>query len=207
MGGAKGVTYSANKFEGQAGDTVCHCRSRAEAESLLEILSARFSACKLSLKVEKTKIVYCKDDGRRKVHPNVSFDFPGHTFCLRKTMNRAQRKAFTRSLPDISQKAKKSIKNTMRSWNLKSKSHTPLDLIASAVNPVIRGWINYYGKYCMHSMKGITEDFNLMLSRWVKAKYKRFKRKPVYLALKWLGGLLKENRCFIIGSLEYITRM
>lgn len=150
----------------------------------------------MSLNVDKTKIVYCKDDRRRKDHPNVSFDFLGHTFCPRKTMNRAQRKAFTRFLPDISQKAKKRIKNTMRSWKLKSKSHTPLDLIVSEVNPVVRGWMNYYGKYCMHSMKGIMDDFNLMLSRWAKAKYKRFKRKPVYLALKWLGGIAKREPMF-----------
>lgn len=35
----------------------------------------------------------------------------------------------------------------MRSWNLKSKSHTPLDCIAQMVNPILRGWANYYGKY------------------------------------------------------------
>ena len=35
----------------------------------------------------------------------------------------------------------------MRSWNLKSKSHTPLDSIAQMVNPILRGWANYYGKY------------------------------------------------------------
>lgn len=190
------INHPSIKFERYADDTVCHCRSREEAEFLLEILSDRFSVCKLSLNVDKTKIVYCKDDRRRKDHPNVSFDFLGHTFCPRKTMNRAQRKAFTRFLPDISQKAKKRIKNTMRSWKLKSKSHTPLDLIVSEVNPVVRGWMNYYGKYCMHSMKGIMDDFNLMLSRWAKAKYKRFKRKPVYLALKWLGGIAKREPMF-----------
>lgn len=48
----------------------------------------------------------------------------------------------------------------------------------------------------MHSMKGIMDDFNLMLSRWAKAKYKRFKRKPVYMALKWLGGIVKREPMF-----------
>ncbi|WZX36732.1 hypothetical protein KCV26_15825 [Petrimonas sulfuriphila] len=61
---------------------------------------------------------------------------------------------------------------------------------------VVRGWMNYYGKYCMHSMKGIMDDFNLMLPRWAKAKYKRFKRKPVYLALKWLGCIAKREPMF-----------
>lgn len=188
--------YPTIKFERYADDTVCHCRSREEAESLLQILSARFANCKLSLNVEKTKIVYCKDDRRRDNYPLVSFDFLGHTFCPRKTMNRIRQKTFTRFLPDISQKAKKRIKDTMRSWKLKSKAHTPLDLIASEVNPVIRGWMNYYGKFCVYSMKRIMEDFNLMLSRWAKAKYKRFKKKSIYLALKWLGSIAKREPMF-----------
>lgn len=90
------------KLERYADDTVCHCRSRKEAETLLKMQPDRFSACKLCLNVEKTKIVYFKDDRRRRDHPDVTFDFLGHTFFPRKTMNRAQRKAFTHILPDIS---------------------------------------------------------------------------------------------------------
>ncbi|NDV66510.1 group II intron reverse transcriptase/maturase [Bacteroides sp. 224] len=190
------INHPSIKFERYADDTICHCRSRQEAEALLDELSKRFDSCKLSLNVKKTKIVYCKDERRRQEYFCISFDFLGHTFRPRKTMNRVQRKAFTRFLPDISQKAKKYIKDTMRSWKLKSKSHTPLDLIASEVNPILRGWMNYYGKFCMYSIKRIMEDFNFMLARWAKAKYKRFKKKPMYLAFKWLGGIAKRALLF-----------
>jgi RNA-directed DNA polymerase len=111
-------------------------------------------------------------------------------------MNRVQRKAFTRFLPDIGRQAKQRIKDRMRSWRLKSKSHTSLYLIATEVNAVIRGWMNYYGKFCLYSMKRIMEDFNFMLARWAKAKYKHFKKRPIYLALKWLGGIAKREPMF-----------
>lgn len=148
------------KFEWYADDTVCHCRSRKEAESLLETLSDRFSSCRLSLNVEKTEIVCCKNNRIRQNLLDISFDFLGHTFCPRKTMNRAQRKAFTRFLPDISQKAKKRI----------------------------------------------MEDFNLMLSRWAKAKYKRLKKMPVYLSLKWLCSIVKREPMFYHWTLGVYPR-
>jgi hypothetical protein len=40
------------------------------------------------------------------------------------------------------------------------------------------------------------EDFNFMLARWAKAKYKGFKRKPIYLALKWLGRIAMRDSLF-----------
>lgn len=190
------VYYPHIPFERYADDTVCHYRSQQEAENLWKALNARFSDCKLQLHSEKTKIVYCKDNRRRLNYPNVSFDFLGHTFCPRKTMNRAQQKAFTRFLPDISQKAKKRMKDTMRAWKLKSKSHTPLDLIAQEVNPVLRGWMNYYGKFGLYSMKRTLEDFNFMLARWAKAKYKRFKKISIYVAYKWLGQIAVRESMF-----------
>jgi RNA-directed DNA polymerase len=176
-------------FERYADDTVCHCRSEKEALELRAALESRLTACKLQLHPAKTKTVYCKDSRRRLAYEHVSFDFSGHTFRPCKTMNRTHRKAFTGYQPSISAKSTKRIKETMRSWKLKSKSHTPLSLIAQQVNPVLRGWMNCYGKYSHRSIKQIMEDFNNMLARWAKAKYKRFKRKSILLANKWLGSI------------------
>ena len=45
--------------------------------------------CNLELNLEKTAIVYCKDDQRKGDHPKVKFDFLGFTFQPRlvKTRN------------------------------------------------------------------------------------------------------------------------
>jgi len=176
-------------FARYADDSVCHCKSLEEAERLRHALTVRLAACKLQLNEEKTKTVYCKSGRRQLEYHNVTFDFLGHTFRPCKTMNRQSREAFTGYLPVVSQKSRKRIKDTMRSWKLKSKSHTPLDLIAKTVNPILRGWMNYYGKYSMDSIKKVMKDLNFMLARWAKAKYKRFRNKPLYLAYKWLGSI------------------
>lgn len=183
-------------FERYADDTVCHCHSKQEAESLYEELIIRFKSCKLSLNEEKTKIVYCKSSRRNENHSNVTFDFLGHTFRPCKTIHKSSRKAFTGFQPRISMKATTKIRATMRSWNLKSKSHTPLDCIAQMVNPILRGWANYYGKYGGKSFQKLLRYFDLLLAKWAKAKYKTFRRKPMYVILKWLGNIAERDAIF-----------
>jgi hypothetical protein len=46
------------------------------------------------------------------------------------------------------------------------------------------------------------EDFNFMFAHWVKAKYKRFRKKPVYLAYKWLGRIAVLELMFSTGKGE-----
>ena len=50
-----------NPFERYADDTVIHCKSKEEAEDLLEKLKVRMQEYALELHPEKTKIVYCKN--------------------------------------------------------------------------------------------------------------------------------------------------
>ena len=53
--------YPSVPFERYADDIICHCKSEAQAEWLLDIIGKRMAECKLKLNLEKTKIVYCKD--------------------------------------------------------------------------------------------------------------------------------------------------
>ena len=50
-----------NPFERYADDTVIHCKSKEEAEDLLEKLKERMQEYALKLHPQKTKIVYCKN--------------------------------------------------------------------------------------------------------------------------------------------------
>lgn len=190
-------------FERYADDSVCHCRSKQEAESLYKELIERFKSCNLELNEEKTRIVYCKTSKRQEDYPNVTFDFLGHTFRPCKTMEKRTHKVFTGFQPNISKKAKNRIKETMRSWNFKSKTQTPLDCIAQMVNPVLRGWINYYGKYGGKSFYGIFKYFDTLLARWAKSKYKKFRNKPLYVVCKWLGNIADRNPLFIHWQMGY----
>jgi retron-type reverse transcriptase len=71
-----------------ADDGITHCVSLKQAEYLLRKLQERFAQYGLELNLEKTKIVYCKDDYRKGNHGCTSFDFLGYTFRPRKAKNK-----------------------------------------------------------------------------------------------------------------------
>jgi len=48
-------------------------------------IAARLQSCGLELHPEKTKIVYCKDDSRKKTYPNEKFDFLGYSVLQKHT--------------------------------------------------------------------------------------------------------------------------
>ena len=105
--------FPAIPFERYADDIVCHCRSAEEARALWTALEARFTACRLVLHPQKTKLVYCKDTNRRSDFPVQSFDFLGYTFRPRKAIWRGRRYGVS-FLPAASPKALKAIRQTIR---------------------------------------------------------------------------------------------
>ena len=51
-------------------------------------------------------------------------------------------------LPAISEKAAKAIRETIRDWRLAAtRNNQSLEEIAGLVNPSVRGWANYYGRF------------------------------------------------------------
>ena len=49
--------------------------------------------------------------------------------------------------PAVSAKAAKSIRRTIRSWKIHRWTQLSIEELACNFNPVIRGWMNYYGSY------------------------------------------------------------
>jgi RNA-directed DNA polymerase len=84
--------YPTIPFERYADDAICHCASEAQALELRQALEQRFTACRLRLHPEKTKIVYCKDANRPGEYPERSFDFLGYTFRSRTAIGRNQKR-------------------------------------------------------------------------------------------------------------------
>ncbi|MGV8058730.1 MAG: group II intron reverse transcriptase/maturase [Smithellaceae bacterium] len=166
--------YPQIPFERYADDGICHCRSKAEAERLRVAIEKRFAECGLELNLQKTKIVYCKDNNRRGNYPEQKFDFLGFTFRPRRAKERSG-KFFVSFIPAISNKAKKSICDTMRQWNLHRKTDKSLDDLARVVNPVLRGWINYYGSFYKSALYHTFKHLNNILVRWATRKYKRMR--------------------------------
>ncbi|MFP3020489.1 hypothetical protein [Wolbachia endosymbiont (group A) of Pogonocherus hispidulus] len=104
------------------------------------MIEERLAEYKLKVHPEKTQIVYCKDDNRRSKFPKQSFDFLGYTFRPRLTRSKIG-KDFVSFLPAISNKAKKKITTTIKSWKILRKTHITLEEISKTVNPIVRGWL------------------------------------------------------------------
>jgi group II intron reverse transcriptase/maturase len=130
-----------------ADDGLVHCRSELEAEALKATLQARLVECQLELHPTKTKIVYCRDSNRNGVYPNVMFDFLGYCFRPRKAENKRSGKLFCSFAPAVSPSALKSMRETIRDLEIRRRTDVSMGDIALKINPLLRGWIEYYGRY------------------------------------------------------------
>ena len=187
--------YPQNPWARYADDGLVHCRTRQEAEKLLEMLKKRFEECKLELHPEKTRIVYCKDEDRRGDYSNFSFDFLGYTFRPRRAKNKYG-KYFISFLPAVSDQAIKSMRRVIHDWRMHLKPDKSIEDLSRMFNPIVRGWINYYGHFYKSRLHTVLRYFNGCLVHWARRKYKRFnrhKRRAEY----WLGRLARrEPRLF-----------
>lgn len=180
-------------FERYADDIVVHCRSQKQLEMIKNKLVKRFSTCKLTLNTQKTKIVYCKDTNRKEEWKNISFDFLGYTFQPR--LVRDKEKVFFVSFsPAMSSKAAKEIRQTVKKkWKIKSQMELEVEELANLYNPVIRGWINYFGRFHGSALYSkVFEYLNTTLMRWAMKKYKLLFRRPTR-ASRWLKKLQTEK--------------
>ena len=178
-------------FERYADDIIVHCKSEGQAKRMKEDIGERLARCKLEMHSEKTKIVYCKDEDRKGKYQNEKFDFLGYTFRARRSKNRWG-KHFINFSPAVSDKATKGMRDTMRSWGLQRRSDKTLQDISNMFNPIIRGWINYYGSYYKSALYPTFWILNKVLMRWAMRKYKRL-RGHQRRARYWLEGIAKRE--------------
>ena len=183
--------YPQNPFCRYADDGITHCRTEAQAKLLLKALDVRFKECGLELHPEKTKIVYCKDDDRRGEYPVTSFDFLSYTFRPRRSKNRWG-KFFVSFLPGVSNKAGKAMRQKARKWKMHLRSDKSLEDLSRMFSPVIRGWINYYGKFYKSALYPTLRQLNRTLVRWAMRKFKKLKGHR-RRAEHWLGNVAQRQ--------------
>ena len=174
-----------------ADDGIAHCVSLKQAKYLKRRLQERFATYGLELNMEKTRIVYCKDDDRKGNHEYTSFDFLGYTFRPRVAKNKYG-KFFVSFLPAMGEKAKKAVRKEVRSWKIQFKTDKDLLDIANMFNSKIQGWINYYTHFYKSEIYSVLRYINSRLVYWVRRKYK--KRNSRKRAEHWLGEIAKRER-------------
>ena len=180
-----------NPLARYADDAVIHCRTLKEAQALLSHLDERFTECHLELNREKTRIVYCQDDDRKGNHPVTSFDFLGYTFRPRRSKNRWG-KYFINFSPAVSNAACKAMRQTIRGWRIHLKVDRDIEDLSRMFNPVVRGWINYYGRFYKSQLYGVLRHVDRSLMLWVRRKYKKLTHHKER-ASSWLGRLARKR--------------
>lgn len=196
--------YPDNRWCRYADDGLVHCRTEQEAQAIRSALDARFGQCALQMHPEKTKIVYCKDGSRKGTYPITQFDFLGYTFRPRTVKNRRRNSMFVSFTPAVSNKAVKAMRETTRKLNFRNRTDLSLADIARLHNPVLRGWLAYYGQFCRSAMYPVFRHFNKTLVAWAMKKYRRLKghkirasrfleqlsEKQSYLFVHWQKGMV-----------------
>ena len=186
-----------------ADDGLVHCKTEEEAQSLLIELKQRFEECGLELHPEKTKIIYCKDASRKDYYPKTSFTFLGYEFRQRRSYHRRTQKVFQNFSPAVSRTSMKSMRQSIRRSKIRHRSDLNLQDIAKWYNPILNGWIEYYGHYYKSALNPVMIYFNTTLMAWSMSKYKKLKghktkaslfikniqRKAPHLFSHWKKGL------------------
>ena len=79
-----------------------------------------------------------------------------------------------------------------KAYNLRNRTDLSLKDIARWYNPVIQGWINYYGKYNRSALYPMCRHFNKTLVAWAMRKHKRFRNRKTW-ASKFMENIYNEN--------------
>jgi len=181
-------------FERYVDDAVVHCVSETQAHQVVAAIAERMEQVGLRLHPDKTKVVYCKDGKRRGSYEQTAFTFLGFTFQQRRARNR-QGKRFSSFLPAISKDALKRISTEVRSWRLHNRIGQTFSDLARRINPIVAGWMQYYGAFYRSALYPVLSRINAYLVRWIRKKYKRLRAKKKAMRC-WRGAVERYPRMF-----------
>ena len=85
------------------------------------------------------------------------------------------------------------MRSTIRELKLRHQTQLSLQDIAQRLNPLLRGWIEYYGRYAPSALYPLLRYVNQTLVAWAMQKFKRFKEHKVR-ASQFLQRLAAERK-------------
>ncbi len=98
------------------------------------------------------------------------------------------------------------MRREVRRWGLQNRTDKALDDLARRINPDIHGWIADYSHFYKSALYDSLRRIDFHLRKWVRRKFKRFRRKPKG-AREWLARLISTNpRLFAHWQLLYVKR-
>ena len=83
----------------------------------------------------------------------------------------------------------------LRELRIHRQVNLSLDDLAEWLNPILAGWMNYYGRYYRSALYPLLRRVSTYLRRWAGKKYRRLRTHKRFI--RWWTGLLeREPRLF-----------
>ena len=101
-------------------------------------------------------------------------------------------KHFVNFSPAISAKAAQAIRIEIRSWKLSQRSDKVIEDLSRMFNPIVRGWLHYYGRYYRSALYSPMRQLDRDLTLWATQKYKKLRR-HLRRASHWLARIRKAH--------------
>ncbi|MGW1528395.1 group II intron maturase-specific domain-containing protein [Streptomyces sp. NPDC002159] len=67
------------------------------------------------------------------------------------------------------------MSETVWSWRLHRHTSLPEQELARWLNPIVSGWMNYYGRCYRSELYPLLRRINVYLVRWMRKKYRRLR--------------------------------
>lgn len=177
--------YPGIRFERYADDIIIHARREQIAQSILNKLQKRFTECGLTIHPTKTKIVgLVRSQTKKSVEEVHTFEMGGFVFTPQWVKEEGCWTLMI--LPSPSKPAKKSIMDKIRSLRLHTRTGS-IYVVANLLNPLVRGWQNYYCHFIKRDLNDLWRFVNRRLEKWCKWN----KRMNLYKSRRWLNKLYK----------------
>ena len=177
--------YPGIRFERYADDIIIHARREQIAQSILNKLHKRFTECGLTIHPTKTQIICVKrDPAKRSVNNVHTFEMGGFAFTPQWVKVQGEWKL--QILPSPSKASKKAIMDKIRSLRLHTRTGS-IYVVANLINPLVRGWQNYYCYFIKRDLNDVWRFVNRRLEKWCKWN----KRMNLRKSRRWLNTLYK----------------
>lgn len=167
------INFSTIPFVRYADDMVIHCKTEAQANFILDSIKSRLQDCNLSVHPDKTVVVYCKDYRRRLKGKKTKFDFLGFSFH---PMSKKSHKGglFLGFDCEISTKSYSKIVKELKDLKFDRWAKSWHEIV-KLLDDKIRGWVQYYDKFCYRTLKNVFHRLHNRLAKWIMNRFKRFR--------------------------------
>lgn len=93
-------------------------------------------------------------------------------------------------IASVNKKAEQTLKDKVKALEIHKKTGSKIDMIA--VKSILRGWMNYYGKFNRSAMKRAIDYIQRRLIKRAMCKYNNFRGRR-RRAEEWLGQVRKRE--------------